>query len=136
MAAMNDLPAARENGTDQAAEADGMRTELSADQTSARQARGAIREVLAAWRMEDFSGDAELLASELVANAAEYGDGKPIGLVLSRHAEPDGWSGITSEVTDTSPIMSRHAEPGARAERGRTWRVDSRVDDGRVQSRP
>jgi hypothetical protein len=65
-----------------------MRTELPADLTSARQARSAIRQALAAWGMGHLSGDAELLASELIANAAEHGDGKPISLALRRHAEP------------------------------------------------
>ena len=96
-----------------------MRTELPADRTSARQARAAIRQALAAWEMDHLSGDAELLASELVANAAEHGDGKPIRLVLSRHAEPDGRPGITCEVTDSSPVMPRRREPGADADCGR-----------------
>jgi anti-sigma regulatory factor (Ser/Thr protein kinase) len=107
---------------DQAAEADGattLQTELPADLTSARQARSAIRRALTAWRMDHLSADAELLASELVANAAEHGDGKPISLALRRHAEPGGRRGITCEVTDTSPAMPRPAEPGPGAERGR-----------------
>ena len=105
----------------QATEADGstMRTELPADLTSARQARSAIRQALTAWRMERLSGDAELLASELVANAAEHGDGTPISLALRRHAGPGGRPGITCEVTDTSPAMPRRTDPGADAERGR-----------------
>jgi anti-sigma regulatory factor (Ser/Thr protein kinase) len=93
-----------------------IRAELPAGLTSARQARSAVRQALAAWRMEHLSGDAELLASELVANAAEHGDGNPISLALRRHAERRG---ITCEVTDTSPAMPRRAEPGPGAERGR-----------------
>jgi anti-sigma regulatory factor (Ser/Thr protein kinase) len=107
---------------DQAAEAQGattLQTELPADLTSARQARSAIRQALAAWHMEHLSGDAELLASELVANAAEHGDGTPITLALRRHAQPGGRPGITCEVTDTSPAMPRPAEPGPSGERGR-----------------
>ena len=96
-----------------------MRTELSADLTSARQARSAVRQALIGWGMGHLSGDAELLASELVANAAEHGDGKPIGLALHRHAEPGGGPGITCEVTDTSPVMPQHSEPRPDAERGR-----------------
>jgi anti-sigma regulatory factor (Ser/Thr protein kinase) len=69
--------------------------------------------------MDHLSGDAELLASELVANAAEHGDGKPIGLALRRHAEPGGQPGITCEVTDGSPAMPRRTEPGPDSERGR-----------------
>ena len=105
----------------QATEADGstMRTELPADLTSARQARSAIRQALTAWRMERLSGDAELLASELVANAAEHGDGTPISLALRRHAEPGEQPSLTCEVTDTSPAMPRRTEPGPDSERGR-----------------
>ena len=107
--------------TDHAAEAEtaAIRTELPADLTSAREARVAVRQALAAWRMDHLSGDAELLASELVANAAEHGDGNPIGLSLRRDAEPGGRPGITCEVTDSSPAVPapRDAEPDA--ERGR-----------------
>jgi anti-sigma regulatory factor (Ser/Thr protein kinase) len=120
MNAMSDLPPKEVPGVHEAS-ADGatMRTELPADLTSARQARSAIRQALAGWGMNHFSDDAELLASELVANAAEHGDGKPISLALRRHTEPGEQSSITCEVTDTSPTMPRRTEPGADAERGR-----------------
>src|SRR5215467_12784590 len=95
------------------------RAELATDPMSARQARAAVRQALAAWGIDDPSGDAELLASELVANAAEHGDGNPISLALRRHAEPGGRSGITCEVTDTSPVMPRRTESTPDAERGR-----------------
>jgi anti-sigma regulatory factor (Ser/Thr protein kinase) len=96
-----------------------MRAELPAGLTSARQARSAIRQALAGWGMDHLSGDAELLASELVANAAEHGDGKPIGLALHRHAEPGERPGLTCEVTDGSPAMPKRTEPGPDSERGR-----------------
>jgi anti-sigma regulatory factor (Ser/Thr protein kinase) len=96
-----------------------MRTELPADLASARQARSAIRQALAGWGMDRLSGDAELLASELVANAAEHGDGAPISLALRRHAEPAEQPGITCEVTDGSPATPRRTEPGPDSERGR-----------------
>jgi anti-sigma regulatory factor (Ser/Thr protein kinase) len=106
---------------DQAAGADGatLRTELPADLTSARHARSAIRQALADWGMDHLSGDAELLASELVANAAEHGDGRPISLALRRHGDPGGRPGITCEVTDTSPALPRRTDAGPGAERGR-----------------
>jgi anti-sigma regulatory factor (Ser/Thr protein kinase) len=118
---MADRPPAREPGADQAAEADAgtVRAELPADLTSPRQARAAIRQALAAWHLDQLSGDAELAASELVANAAEHGDGHLIGLALRRHAEPGGRPGVTCEVTDTTP---GHPQPQAAvpdAERGR-----------------
>jgi anti-sigma regulatory factor (Ser/Thr protein kinase) len=117
---MSDLPPKEAPGVDgPTVEGASMRTELPADLTSARQARSAVRQALAAWGMGHLSGDAELLASELVANAAEHGDGTPIGLALRRHAEPGGQPGITCEVTDGSPAMPRRAEPGPEAERGR-----------------
>jgi anti-sigma regulatory factor (Ser/Thr protein kinase) len=101
------------------ADRDTVRAELAADLTSARQARSAIRQALTAWRMDHLSGDAELLASELVANAAEHGDGQPISLALRRHPGPGGRPGITCEVTDTSPAMPRRTDPEPDAERGR-----------------
>lgn len=117
---MKDLPPKEVPGVDEPS-ADGatMRTELPADLTSARQARATIRQALAGWGMDHFSGDAELLASELVANAAEHSDGKPISLALRRHAEPGERPGITCEVTDGSPAMPQRTEPGPDAERGR-----------------
>jgi hypothetical protein len=95
-----------------------VRADLAAGPASARQARTAVRSALAAWGIDDPSGDAELLASELVANA-EHGDGTPISLALHRHAEPGRRRGITCEVTDTSPAMPRRRAPGPDAERGR-----------------
>jgi anti-sigma regulatory factor (Ser/Thr protein kinase) len=119
--AVSDLRPAHEPGSGQAAaqESATLRTELPADLAAARQARSAIRQALAAWGMGRLSSDAELLASELVANAAGHGDGQPIGLTLRRHTEPGGQPGITCEVTDTSPAMPSPAEPGPDAERGR-----------------
>jgi anti-sigma regulatory factor (Ser/Thr protein kinase) len=116
-----DLPPAQAASAGQAARSDGdaIRTELPADLASARQARSAVRQALAAWGLGRLSGDAELLASELVANAAEHGDGTPISLALRRHARPGGRPGITCEVTDTSPAMPRRTDSGPDAERGR-----------------
>ena len=117
---MNDPPAKETPRADEpSADGAAMRTELPADLTSARQARSAVREALAAWGMDRLSGDAELLASELVANAAEHGDGTPIGLALRRHAGPGEQPSVTCEVTDASPAMPRHNETGPDAERGR-----------------
>jgi anti-sigma regulatory factor (Ser/Thr protein kinase) len=96
-----------------------LRTELPADLTSARQARAAIRQALTAWGMDPLCDDAELLGSELVANAAEHGNGKPISLALRRHAEADSPPGVTCEVTDSAPHYARHPAAGPDAERGR-----------------
>jgi len=95
-----------------------LRAELPADLTSARQARSAVRRALAAWGIDDPDGDAELLASELVANAAEHASG-PIRLALRRHAHPGGQHGITCEVTDTSPGLPVPGQARPDDERGR-----------------
>ena len=120
MNAMSDPPPKEAPGADEPS-ADGatMRTELPADLTSARQARFAVRQALAGWGMNHLTGDAELMASELVANAAEHADGKPISLALRRHAEPGEQPAITCEVTDGSPAMPQRTEPGPDSERGR-----------------
>ena len=117
---MSDLPPREAPGIGEPS-ADGatMRTELPAEPASARQARSAVRQALADWGMNHLSGDAELLASELVANAAEHGDGTPISLALRRHAGPGGRPGITCEVTDGSPATPRRTEPGPDSEHGR-----------------
>src|SRR5580704_12204396 len=68
--------------------------------------------------MNDPSGDAELLASELAANAAEHGRG-PISLALRRQAAQDGQPAIACEITDTSPDLPRGHRAGPGEERGR-----------------
>jgi len=117
---MSDLPPREAPGIGEPS-ADGatMRTELPAEPASARQARSAVRQALAGWGMGHLSGDAELLASELVANAAEHSDGTPISLALRRHAGLGERPGITCEITDGSPAMPRRTEPGPDSERGR-----------------
>ncbi|HVB41429.1 MAG TPA: ATP-binding protein [Streptosporangiaceae bacterium] len=100
-------------------QADAFHADLPADLASARRARSAVRQALAAWGLDDPSRDAELLVSEIVANAAEHGSGLGIGLALSRHHEPGGQAGITCEVTDTSPAFPSPRQAGSNDERGR-----------------
>jgi anti-sigma regulatory factor (Ser/Thr protein kinase)/predicted GIY-YIG superfamily endonuclease len=113
-----------------------LRSQLPADLTSARRARSAVRTALAAWGMTDKSGDAELLASELVANAAQHARG-PIGLALTRHQEPGGQAAITCEVTDTSPAppQARQAGPGDEHGRGLAI-VTALADTSGVRAEP
>ena len=96
-----------------------LRAELPASPASARDARSAIRRALIAWGMDELAGDAELLVSELVANAAEYADGDSIRLALRREAAACGQRGITCEVSDTSPVLPEVRAAGPEAERGR-----------------
>src|SRR5262245_31538601 len=96
-----------------------LRADPATDPAPARQARAAAREALAARGMNDPSGDAELLAFELVANAAEHAGGQYIGLVLRRHTGRGGQRGVTREVTGTSPSLPRPGQATAGDERGR-----------------
>src|SRR5262249_19710606 len=100
-------------------EAGVFRADLATDPASARQAHVSVRQALATWGMHDPSADAELLASELVANAAEPTRSHPIGFVLRRHTGRDGQRGVTCEVTDTSPILPRSRQASASDKRGR-----------------
>jgi anti-sigma regulatory factor (Ser/Thr protein kinase) len=97
------------------------RTQLPADPGSARSARQAVRDALTAWGIEDPDHDAELLASELVANAAEHAPGAPIGLALRLGAGRD----ITCEVTDASPTLPHGRQAGPDDERGRGMAIVS-----------
>jgi anti-sigma regulatory factor (Ser/Thr protein kinase) len=105
-----------------------VRTDLPPGLTSARQARAAVRHALAAWGIDDPGGDAELLASELAANAAEHAGG-PVTLALHRHSGPGGRPGITCEITDTAPRQPRRQQAGADAERGRGLAIISALAD-------
>ncbi len=95
-----------------------IRSQLPASLTAPRQARATVRQALAAWGLASLSGDAQLLASELVANAAEHGNGQPIDLVIRQHTA-DGRPGIACEVTDTSPTRPSRSPARTDAERGR-----------------
>ncbi|MHB1596827.1 MAG: ATP-binding protein [Streptosporangiaceae bacterium] len=95
---------------------DVVRADLPAELTSAREARAVVRRALAEWGISDSDGDAELLTSEVVANAAEHAGG-PIRLSLRR--DPEHRSGIRCEVTDTSPAVPKPREAGRGEERGR-----------------
>jgi hypothetical protein len=114
------------------------RAELPADPASARHARQTVREALAAWGNDDPDRDAELPASELVANAAEHapgasssfamraGTGSPrwvIGSQMTAPADRGGWRGgirnSTCELTDTPLSLPQIQQSGPDQERGR-----------------
>ena len=122
-----------------AGSADGIfRAELPADLTSARQARSAVRTALAAWGMDDPDGDTELLASELVANAAEHAGASPISLALRRHREPGGQPGSPARSPTPHrpcPGLARPSQPTSAAA---AWRSSppSRPTAASEPSRP
>ena len=92
---------------------------LPASLTSPARAREAVRHALAAWGVACLADEAELLASELIANAVEHADGQPVDLFLRGYTTPAGRRGIACEVTDTSPVLPRTHHASAGSERGR-----------------
>jgi anti-sigma regulatory factor (Ser/Thr protein kinase) len=74
--------------------------------------------------MKDLIGDAELIASELTANAAEHGHGSRIGFAIGRLHDPRGRRGIFCEITDTGSFVPRiQREPEPDSERGRGLQI-------------
>jgi len=100
-----------------------VRTLLPASTRAPRQARQTIRAVLQSWGLATLASDAELIASELVANAAEHAPGTPIGLTIRQHHEPAGQHGIRCEITDTSPSPPQPRTPEPDSERGRGLQI-------------
>jgi len=102
-----------------------------------RLARAAIRQAVTSWGLDALSDVAELLASELVANAAEHGSGQPITLALRQQATLGGRPGIVCEVSDTSPALPRPRLVQPDSERGRGLAIvaDLATDSG-VTAKP
>jgi len=69
---------------------------------SARMARFYVRAALSYHDLGDFSGDAEAISSELVANAVTHAGASRIGLELMR-MERSGVLAVCVVVTDSSP---------------------------------
>lgn len=97
-----------------------LRTELPVGPLAPSQARQHLRQALTGHGLSALSEHAELLASELVANAAEHAGGTKIGLVLRQHTAPGGQDTITCEVSDHSATLpqQRPARPGDEKGRG------------------
>lgn len=93
--------------------------DLPASVQAPRLARVTIRSVLRAWGLGNLASDAELITSELVANAAEHAGG-PIGLTISPHTEPSGQPGVLCQITDPAPDLPlpQAAEPDSEHGRG------------------
>jgi anti-sigma regulatory factor (Ser/Thr protein kinase) len=96
-----------------------IRTQLAATLTAPCQARKVVRRALARWGLESLAPDAELLASELVANAAEHASGHPIGLTIRQHRTKSGLRGVECEITDGSRALPQYRGVDRESERGR-----------------
>jgi anti-sigma regulatory factor (Ser/Thr protein kinase) len=96
-----------------------IRTQLASALTAPGQARVAVRRALASWDLDALAPDAELLASELVANAAEHAGGRPINLTIRQHQTRSGLRGVECEVTDRSRSLPQPRAADQDSERGR-----------------
>jgi anti-sigma regulatory factor (Ser/Thr protein kinase) len=63
--------------------------------------------------------DAELLASEVVTNAALHAPGAPIGFAVRLDSGDGGQRGVTCEVTDRSPTLPKIRQARPSQEHGR-----------------
>jgi hypothetical protein len=77
-------------------------TVLPGTADSPRRACTAIRHMLTMWDLESLIPDTELMATQLVAKAAESAPGYTIGFAISQHTTPAGQPGITCEIYDRS----------------------------------
>lgn len=93
--------------------------ELPGNLSAPRRARAAIGQVLASWGLSSLAPDIQLLASELVANAAEHAPGEPMGLLLRQTTTQDGRPGVRCEVADCSPELPPASRSEPDSERGR-----------------
>ena len=96
-----------------------LRAKLEASPQAASQARQHLRQALTDHGLPGLSEHTELLASELVANAAEHAGGTTIGLVLRQHTAPGGQHAITCEVSDHSAALPQQRAAGPGDETGR-----------------
>ncbi len=96
-----------------------IRAALPANPVAARQARQQLRDALTQHGLSELAPDAELLTSELVANAAEHAGGTQIDLLVREHTTTDGRTSITCEITDQSQYLPKPRPAGEHAERGR-----------------
>lgn len=100
-----------------------IRLHLPVSPLAQRHARETLRRALNAWNLDVLAGDAELLVSELVCNAAEHGDGTPIDLTIGQQPGPNGEPGILCQVTDAAPTLPQPRSAHPDSERGRGLHV-------------
>jgi len=108
---------------------------LSASSDAASRARSFTRQALACWDLAELTDDAQVIVSELLANAIRHaGPGRPgrepqagttaPGLWLLRQAD-----GIMCVVTDSSDLLPALKQPGDTGECGRGLHVVHALSD-------
>ncbi len=108
---------------------------LSACPDAARRARSFTRSTLASWDLAELADDAQVIVSELLANAVRHAGpgpaGRPpqawtaaLGLWLLRHA--DGLMCVVTDPSDSAPALK---QPGETGESGRGLHVVHALSD-------
>ncbi|MCK8681296.1 ATP-binding protein [Streptomyces lichenis] len=88
---------------------------LPCDPRSASAARRLVRVALAVWGLPELAGDAGLVVTELVANAARHARGRPVRVAVERPAA----NRVRVSVADGSKVPPEPRQPRADDERGR-----------------
>ena len=86
-------------------------------------ARRRVRAALGLHGLGDFAEDAEIITSELVANAVQHAcqdDSKTIGVILTHAGTP---SAVTVAVSDSSPQVPVRRDTPAGSEQGRGLQI-------------
>ncbi len=108
---------------------------LSACPDAARRARSFTRSTLASWDLAELADDAQVIVSELLANAVRHAGPGPagsarqawtaaLGLWLLRHA--DGLMCVVTDPSDSAPALK---QPGETGESGRGLHVVHALSD-------
>lgn len=112
--------------------ADQLRLRLPPDATATVVAREAVTDACLRWNPVDLLLPAQLVISELVANAAEHA-GTPIGVHISRLGTAVRTFGLRLAVYDQDPRMPRHPARGISAPPGQRG-LGLRIVDAAAQA--
>jgi len=108
---------------------------LSASPDAVSRARSFTRQALACWDLAELTDDAQVIVSELLANAIRHaGPGQPGRHPLTGATAPGLWlfrqaDGILCVVTDPSDLVPALKQPGDTAECGRGLHVVHALSD-------
>lgn len=92
---------------------------------SAEVARRLVRTAVCAWGMDSLADDGALVVTELVANAAQHTEGRPIRVMVTCPAPGT----VRISVVDRSQVRPRPRRPGLDDERGRGLALVSSLTD-------
>jgi serine phosphatase RsbU (regulator of sigma subunit)/anti-sigma regulatory factor (Ser/Thr protein kinase) len=104
-----------------------------ADPEGLAEARGALRQALTDWRLDEIADDVELAAGELLVNVLLHTEG---GAVLTLEVLPEPVRRVRLSVQDRSSVWPRRRSPGEAATSGRgLMMIDALADAWGVEPR-